>query len=53
MSFNGNDTYGFDTFTNGNTSDLGLLLTLILYLQLMVIKNMLEIWIVLNKLLEK
>ena len=24
MSFNGNDTYGFDTFTNGNTSDLGL-----------------------------
>ncbi len=24
MTFNGNDTYGFDTFTNGNTSDLGL-----------------------------
>ncbi len=24
MSFNSNDTYGFDTFTNGNTSDLGL-----------------------------
>jgi len=24
MSFNGNDTYEFDTFTNANTSDLGL-----------------------------
>ena len=24
MSFNSNNTYGFDTFTNGNTSDLGL-----------------------------